>query len=98
MGHVREIDAQPGRAPLELSPTHDAGQERLQNREERGADQRPARLAAVGRTGGQLHAVLAKHRPSSCMHEVAKASLPPQAGVITAALGREQQRLPRRPL
>ena len=32
-------------------------------REERGPDPRPACLAAVGRTGGQLHAVLLKHRP-----------------------------------
>jgi hypothetical protein len=32
-------------------------------REEQGADPRPACLAAVGRTGGQLHAVLVKHRP-----------------------------------
>ena len=37
------------------------------------------------------------NQATCCSHEVAKASLPPQAGVVTSALDREQ-RLPRRPV
>jgi hypothetical protein len=56
-----ESDAQPGRAPLELSPTHGAGQDISRMREERRADPRPARSS--GRTAGPLHAILVTHPP-----------------------------------
>jgi hypothetical protein len=85
---TREIDAQPGRAPLELSPTHGAGQQRLLNARGTRADPPPA--CSAGRTNGPLHAVLVT-RPPRLLHARRSETRTPPAGARSAAASRRIQ-------